>query len=376
MRRFGVAVLAAMALASSAEAQITVVSEQPYAVEGAQRFVLTSRTLGRDFIVVVTPPAVPIVPGMPGPRLDQRLPAVYALDGGYGVAGPLAQVMTMSGVTAPAYGVSIDYPPGAGQRSTDFLFAPVTEGGSTYGGGGPAFLTFLTDELLPFLEARYPIDPERAVLFGHSFGGLFAANVLAEAPDSFSGYIIASASTWRDPSLTERLAGAAPRAGARRVFVGVGEREDERMRAAAQEIADALGAAGSTVKVESHVFEGENHVSYYPKLTQAGLAWTIPSNAGGRTPTGIGSEAMDRVAGVYLLPDGRHATIKRSGGGLAAELPGAPGDTALLAETSTRFFPPGGDDILLEFEGPSSGPANVLVLTTGGGVIRAVRAVP
>jgi enterochelin esterase-like enzyme len=376
MARFGVALLAAMLLAGAAQAQVSVVAQQAYSPEGAQQFVLKSQKLGRDFVVVVTPPASPLVPGMKGPGPNQKLAAVYALDGGYGVVGPLAQMLAMSGVTAPAYVVSVSYPPGAGQRNTDLLYRPVTEGAATYGGGGAAFRAFLTDELKPFLEGRFPLDPARAVLLGHSFGGLFAANVLAEAPESFAGYVIASASVWRDPGLPQRLAAAAPQAKGRRVFVAAGGREDARMQAAAREVAQALNTTGSGVKVELQLFEDGNHLSYYPKLAQAGLAWTLPSNAAGRVPTSIAIQAMDQVVGVYLMPDGRNATITRRNAALIAQLTGLPGETELLAETSRRFFIPGGFDVTMTFEGPDGQPATGLVLNMGGAEARATRTSP
>ena len=63
------------------------------------------------------------------------------------------------------------------------------------------------------------------MLFGHSFGGLFAANVFAERPDAFYGYIIGSASAWADPALIGRVAAAAPKAHGQHIYLSVGEKE-------------------------------------------------------------------------------------------------------------------------------------------------------
>jgi len=59
-------------------------------------------------------------------------------------------------------------------------------------GGAPAFLSFLTTELIPALLARYPIDPARLGLFGWSAGGLFAAWTLFQPNSPFTSYIISS----------------------------------------------------------------------------------------------------------------------------------------------------------------------------------------
>lgn len=357
--------------AGRADAQAVVVSQQAFTPTGSEQFLLKSTRLGRDFVVTVAPPGQAILPGMPPRDPREKLPAVYALDGGYGVVGPMAQFSATAGVTAPAYVVSISYPVGAGRRDTDLLFRPVTENGSTYGGGGAEFLVFLTDELRPFLEARFPLDPRRAVLFGHSFGGVFALNVLAERPDAFFGYIIGSASQRYDPRLVQRIAARTQQASGPRVFLAAGGRENAAVLDGMAPLAEALGPK---VRLKVQTFEDENHLSYYPELTQAGLAWTIPSNAGGRVPTAISTADMDKLVGAYLMPDGRRTTIERRGDALFAQLTGLPGETMLMAETPRRFFVPGGYDVLLVFDGDASRRAGALLIQMGGQEMRAVRA--
>ena len=130
------------------------------------------------------------------------------------------------------------------------------------------------------------------------------------------------------------------------------------------------------MKVETHIFEGANHLSYYPRLAEAGLSWVLPQNVAGRVPTAISQEAMDRVVGAYVMADGRKATIQRRGGVLIAQMTGMPGETEILAETERRFFVPGGYDVLMSFEGPERAPATALVINMGGAEMRALRAKP
>ena len=198
----------------------TIVSQGLYATTGTRQFVLHSQRAGHDFLIVVSAPSGPFM--QPG----KKLPAIYTLDGGYGIAGPIAQMMSWAGTMSPAYVVSVSYPKGQeSNRDTDLLYRPVTRDGVTTGGAGAAFEAFLTQELRPFLEARYPLDPDRAVLFGHSYAGLFVANVLAESPDAFWGYVVASPSVWADAELLAKLVTAAPKGNGRHVYVAVGERE-------------------------------------------------------------------------------------------------------------------------------------------------------
>ena len=62
-------------------------------------------------------------------------------------------------------------------------------------GGADAFLSFLADELIPFVERTYRTRPYR-VLVGHSFGGLFAVYAMAKKPAIFNGYIVAAPSIY------------------------------------------------------------------------------------------------------------------------------------------------------------------------------------
>lgn len=66
-------------------------------------------------------------------------------------------------------------------------------------GGGEAdnFLTFLSDELIPFIDTVYRTEPCK-ILFGHSLGGLFTIYTLIHHPDLFKAYIAASPSLWWD----------------------------------------------------------------------------------------------------------------------------------------------------------------------------------
>jgi hypothetical protein len=59
-------------------------------------------------------------------------------------------------------------------------------------GGAPDFVRFLTDELVPLIEAEYRVDPQHRALFGHSFGGLFAFHALLHGRGAFQRFIIAS----------------------------------------------------------------------------------------------------------------------------------------------------------------------------------------
>lgn len=67
--------------------------------------------------------------------------------------------------------------------------------------GAGRFLAFIRDELKPWVGAGYEVDPDDAMFFGYSLGGLFATYVLLNEPAMFRRYGIGSPSYWWDSGL-------------------------------------------------------------------------------------------------------------------------------------------------------------------------------
>jgi predicted alpha/beta superfamily hydrolase len=314
MRRILIAGLV-MALAGFASAAVCepvkVISEAPTPTQNATSFILHSDRLERDYEVNVQLPNAKVF--LPG----QKLAAVYALDGGYGLAGPNSVFLGARAIMAPAIVVSLRLAPGqSSTRADDLTHHPFILEGKTVGGGGAAFEAFLLKDLKPFIEARYPADPAGSVLFGHSLGGVFAANVFAGHPEAFAGYIIGSVPVTRDPDLPNRVAKATARAQGQRVFLAVGGAEDSttlektKMRRGFTAMTAAFKAR-SGVALQAKSYPGENHISYYPNLVLDGLRFVLPPTVPVDLPAvALSEERLARYAGAYALPDGRTLTIK------------------------------------------------------------------
>jgi len=136
---------------------------------------------------------VPETAGNPLDNHQKTYPVVYVLDGEHnflctvGVARALARASVMPQVIV--VGVSGEH------RELDY--SP-TDLGVDYmeTGGGPTFLAFLTEELVPYVNRTYP-SSNHNTLIGHSLGGLFSLYALVElAP--FDGYLAISPSLWWD----------------------------------------------------------------------------------------------------------------------------------------------------------------------------------
>jgi predicted alpha/beta superfamily hydrolase len=70
-------------------------------------------------------------------------------------------------------------------------------------GGGDAFLKFLQEELIPWIDASYRTLPYR-ILAGHSMGGLLAIHALITAPAAFRGVLAMDPSLWWDKQIVVR----------------------------------------------------------------------------------------------------------------------------------------------------------------------------
>lgn len=273
-----VALAAALATEAAAAGASAPPPPTPASVVFADQLLLRSERIGQTFLIQVGRP----VEAAPS---STKAPVIYALDGilTFGLLTSANRAMPGEGLTPQAYVVAVSYPPEQTidtptLRMRDLLHHRVKHQrtGQMVGGGGAAFEDFLLNELKPLIERRYAVDPARSTLMGHSLGGLFAAQVLADHPETFAGYIIGSPAMHYDADLAGRVRAAAARGGGRRVFIGVGALEPE-MVARADQLEQAL--AGPGFKVARRTFPGETHTSVLGALTSAGLRFVLGTPA-------------------------------------------------------------------------------------------------
>jgi len=74
----------------------------------------------------------------------------------------------------------------ANQRDRDFL--PVHVADNAISGGADNFLSFLKNELIPYIDKNYPTNGINT-LYGHSYGGLFVGYALLTEPQLFTSYL-------------------------------------------------------------------------------------------------------------------------------------------------------------------------------------------
>ena len=192
-----------------------------------------SHNTGDDYRIFISQPQQPAPPG--------GYPVLYVLDGN--ALFPMLAVQANARESRPdpatrasVVVVGIGYPGDAlydvDRRARDYTppaLAANHERDDAHYGGADQFLAFVQTELKPLIEARYPIDPHRQTLFGHSHGGLFTLYTLMSEPDAFQNYLAASPSIWwNDRQLLEQsgLALSESNLQSKRLWMTVGEAEE------------------------------------------------------------------------------------------------------------------------------------------------------
>jgi uncharacterized protein len=248
------------------------------AIPASQQHDLQSHITGRDYrLFVALPEGYTAADSL-------RYPVLYLLDGNHSFPLAVSALrflrigrevpdMIIVGVGYATDWFSETYP----QRAYDYTPSRVQAydsaesarlGVALQTGGGSSFLEFLRMQVIPFIDETYRTTADRA-LWGHSFGGLFAAYALLQAPPAlFQGYGISSPSLgWNNGEIfgqEEKYAQSHRRLPAR-VFLSTGSKESEPVIRRTELLANALaGRAHEGLIIQYHIFADESHGSVIP----------------------------------------------------------------------------------------------------------------
>jgi len=172
-------------------------------------------------------------------------PVVFLLDANVYFEQVTAQVEKATS-TAPVIVVGIGYRDIRlldSLRQRDYTYPSALSADSfAVSGGGQRFFTFLTQELIPYVDRHYKTDPGQRALLGHSLGGYFALYALLEGLQTgklaFTQYVAASPSLYYGDAYLRRQLAALPAgkepSAAAALYLTMGERELERGDAESQ----------------------------------------------------------------------------------------------------------------------------------------------
>jgi len=278
---------------------------QPYEVVGSEVWDVPDPASGRTYQVFVALPA-----GY-AEAPARRYPVLYVTDADY--AFPLVRQMArrLNG-EGPAIEdfilVGLSYALGDdGMTSRRRDYTPTARGPSgapadQAHGQSAAYITYLRDQVIPFVASRYRSDEHRRLFLGHSYGGLLGTQILLEQPTLFAGYILGSPSYWFDKQYVLRQEHAQARTRTQlpaQVYMYVGEREARTHGAQVDMVADAQAMARSLqgpagrptagLQLRLDVLAEEDHLSVAPRGFMLGLKQLL--GVGTTAPVSAGAAA-------------------------------------------------------------------------------------
>ena len=135
---------------------------------------------------------------------NRKYPVLYVLDGDivfpiatgviqYLLYGEYVPELIIVGI---GYGTLDEKKPEGNHRSRDY--SPTQRKGRPNTGKAKQFLSFLKNELIPFVDNTYRTDKNDRALQGHSMGGLFTTYALLKSQNLFNRYVISSPYLWWD----------------------------------------------------------------------------------------------------------------------------------------------------------------------------------
>lgn len=143
-------------------------------------------------------------------------------------------------------------------------------------GKGDKFLSFLIDEVIPFIESKYPVNQYR-MLAGHSRGGLYTFYAYLEQPKIFDAYFCFSPAFWRDNSVilekTEEFYSSVRKENPF-IFMSLGTEENDKMTKAYKAIIDLLDRKMIKNVVHTYTSEANHGNNLYYSTPMALKKWS------------------------------------------------------------------------------------------------------
>ncbi|WP_179197804.1 alpha/beta hydrolase [Hymenobacter crusticola] len=140
------------------------------------------------------------VPHLDSAAANTALPVLYLLDGEnhFHLLAAYIEYLSHWQVIPPMIVVgiiSVDRVKDLTPTNSVLNFSGKVDSSYKTSGGNEPFLTFVQQELMPYVEAKYKTSAVK-ILAGHSFGGITTLNCLLTRPSLFDAYIAISPSLW------------------------------------------------------------------------------------------------------------------------------------------------------------------------------------
>jgi len=202
----------------------------------------------------------------------KKYDVLYVLDGGNwntGMASRLQSFLENEGFIPPTIIVSVM----GIDRNVELTPTHLADWKGS--GGGPAFLSYIKNELIPYINKNYPSNGDNT-LWGHSLSAMFAIYTMVNEPGLFKSYIAIDPSIWWDNAYVAKQAAAKlPGLTSQDMTLFIAGREGALSEMKTDTMETVLkNAAPKHLNWKLQVYKGETHSSVRLKGTYDGLKFT------------------------------------------------------------------------------------------------------
>jgi predicted alpha/beta superfamily hydrolase len=212
-------------------------------------------------------------------------------------------------------------------------YTPTNEPRLKQSGGADIFLSFMKDELFPFMKKNYKVNDERT-LMGCSLGGLITLYAWLTHTDMFTGYIAASPAVGWDREALYKYAKAFVEKKLSepvRVYMTVGD--VERGRTGFEKMAAYFKNNNyHNVSLQSKVLENTGHSGTKSETYSRGLQYVFEKNK-----LALADNLLDKYAGSYEMGGGNKIELKKERNGLVLYF-NPQNKIELFANTETHLY--------------------------------------
>ena len=214
-------------------------------------------------------------------------------------------------------------------------FTPASINNSPQYGNAPKFLQFIKNELIPFVESKYRVTKDRA-LVGSSFGGLFTLYTLFNETNLFDKYILTSPALAFDNGIIykyEQEYADKNKDLPVRLYIGIGQYEDVSILHKFEDKLKSRNYKNLNMKVE--VIESTGHSGAKAYGFTKGLQYVYQ-----KPSIKVDPEILKQYAGNYGMAPNFIIKVEIEGNHLIATEPGGTKIT-LYAESNENFYAKG-----------------------------------
>jgi predicted alpha/beta superfamily hydrolase len=211
-------------------------------------------------------------------------------------------------------------------------YTPTREDRLPQSGGADNFLSFMKNELFPFIETNYRGENNNRTIMGCSLGGLITLYALFKEPDLFKNYVAASpAFGWDREVIYQFEKKFSDQKPGTRLFMTMGGVEQGLL--GYKKLEQYLAARNYTnLKIGSKVLENTGHSGTKSEGFSRGLQFVFKRNEMALSPS-----VLQKYSGKYTLSNGNTAELKAEGERLILYL-GKGNRFELLAENELDFY--------------------------------------